>query len=73
MTLESKAYAIVVTGFDYGLLNARNQLIKNLINPALDTLLVEPVHDHITGSETVYTMTIHLKSERDSEDSPDIQ
>ena len=71
--IETKAYAIVVSGFDYGLLNARNQLILKLINPALDTLLLEPVHDHVTGSETLYSLTLHLKSERDTDDKPEIQ
>lgn len=60
---DSKAYAIEVKGFDFGLLTARNQLITKLVNPALDTLLVEPVWDHIKGSETQYSMTIYLKAE----------
>ena len=60
---EPKRYAIEVKGFDFGLLNARNQLISKVINPALDTLLIEPVHDHIIDSETVYSLTIYLKAE----------
>jgi hypothetical protein len=70
--LESKAYAIVVHGFDFGLLNARNQLILNVINPALDTLLVEPIWDHIKGSETSYSLTLHLKAEWEAP-TPEIQ
>lgn len=61
--MDSKAYAIVINGFDFGILNARNQLISKVINPALDTLLVEPVWDHIQGSETSYSLTLHLKAE----------
>jgi hypothetical protein len=60
---EPKRYAIEVSGFDFGMLNARNQLISKVINPALDTLLVEPIHDHIIDSETRYSMTIYLKVE----------
>ena len=64
--IEHKAYAIVVSGFDFGLLNARNQLISKVINPALDTLLTEPIWDHIKGSETQYSLTLHLKAEWES-------
>lgn len=71
--VERKAYAIEVKEFDFGLLNARNQLISKVINPALDTLLLEPVHDHIVGSETTYSLTIYLKSERAADDHPEIQ
>jgi hypothetical protein len=60
---EPKRYAIEVKDFDYGLLNARNQLIAKLINPALDTLLAEPVFDHIEGSKTRYSLTLYLKAE----------
>ena len=35
MTDNIRRYAIEVKGFDFGLLNARNQLISKLINPAL--------------------------------------
>ena len=63
--MEPKRYAIEVNGFDFGLLNARNQLISKLINPALDTLLAEPIHDHIVGSETRYSLTLFLKAESD--------
>ena len=73
MSNEIKTYAAEVKDFDFGLLNARNQLIVKLINPLLDMLLIEPVHDHVTGSETSYDLTIYLKSKRDVEDAPDIQ
>lgn len=71
--IDTKAYAIEVKNFDFGLLNARNQLIAKVINPALDTLLLEPIHDHVTGSETLYSMTIYLKAEREPDDNPEIQ
>lgn len=70
--MDSKAYAIVIKGFDFGILNARNQLISKVINPALDTLLVEPVWDHIRGSETSYSLTLHLKAEWDTP-TPEMQ
>lgn len=70
--LESKAYAIEVRNFDFGLLSARNQLIIKLINPALDTLLVEPIWDHIKGSETSYSLTLYLKAEWEAP-TPEIQ
>ena len=73
MSIDRRAYAIEVKDFDFGLLNARNQLISRLINPALDTLLLEPIHDHVTGSETSYSITIYLKSEREATDAPEIQ
>jgi len=63
MTDNIRRYAIEVKDFDFGLLNARNQLIAKLINPALDTLLAEPIFDHIPGSETNYSMTLYLKAE----------
>lgn len=66
MSGKPKAYAIEVQDFDFGLLNARNQLISKIINPALDTLLVEPVHDHIIGSETRYSLTLYLKAHSDA-------
>lgn len=72
MPTERKAYAIEVRNFDFGLLNARNQLISKVINPALDTLLTEPIWDHIQGSETNYSMTIYLKAEWEAP-TPEIQ
>ena len=63
--MSTKAYAFEVKGFDFGMLNARNQLIAKVINPALDTLLLEPIHDHIVGSETKYSLTLYLKSEHE--------
>jgi hypothetical protein len=70
--METKAYAIVIHDFDFGILNARNQLISKVINPALDTLLTEPIWDHIRGSETSYTLTLHLKAEWEAP-APDLQ
>ena len=63
--MSTKAYAFEVKGFDFGMLNARNQLIAKVINPALDTLLLEPIHDHVVGSGTKYSLTLYLKSEYD--------
>ena len=71
--IDTKAYAIEVQNFDFGLLNARNQLILKLVNPALDTLLAEPIFDHVVGSETSYSLTIYLKSKRYIDDHPEIQ
>lgn len=57
------SYGVEAKGFDFGTLNARNQLITKIINPALDTLLAEPVFDHKIGSRTRYTLKILLLSE----------
>lgn len=73
MSIDTRSYAVEIKDFDFGLLNARNQLIVKLINPALDMLLLEPLHDHVTGSETLYDLTIYIKSKRESTDAPEIQ
>ena len=72
LRVDTRSYAASVTAFDFGLLNARNQLIVRLINPLLDMLLLEPLHDHVTGSETLYDITIYLKSHRQVDDNPEI-
>lgn len=73
MGTETKKYAIEVKGFDFGVLSARNQLISRLINPALDTLLVEPFHDHEIDSQTLYSLTIFLKAESETSTGEELQ
>ena len=63
MSDDPKPYAGSMEGIDFGLLNARNQLVSKVINPLLDMVLVEPVHHHQIGSETRYTVSIHIKVE----------
>lgn len=68
MSTESKKYGVKCDGLDFGLLNARNQLIRQAINPALDTLLATPIFEHVVDSETRYSLQILLVSEREIAD-----
>lgn len=62
--VKTDKWAIDGPTFDFGTLLARNQLIKNVINPTLDSLFVDPIAYHVTDSRTRYTMKILLVAER---------
>jgi hypothetical protein len=56
-----------MVGLDFGLLNARNQLILKVINPILDELIREIKLEHLTDSSTVYDVALLIQSKRDIE------
>ena len=63
--IKTDKWAIDGQTFDFGTLLARNQLIKNVINPILDDLFVDPIAYHVTDSRTRYRLKILLVSERE--------
>jgi uncharacterized lipoprotein YajG len=66
--VEKLNYATQCTDVDFGLLNARNQLISKVCNPLLDMILDSLKKDRAvrqgTDSETLYTVSIVVTSNR---------
>ena len=65
--VEVLKYALQMHGFDYGTLMARNQLVRLVIGPLLDSVEHALKLDHVVGSETKYTLKLIIESERDIE------
>jgi hypothetical protein len=54
-------------GIDYRNLVARNQFVKHVINPLMDSVDKALKLDHVVGSETRYKVSLLIESERDVE------
>lgn len=65
---ERLNYACQCNDIDFGMLNARNQLISKVCNPLLDMILASVKEDRAirqgTDSETKYTVSIVVTSTR---------
>lgn len=66
---EKLNYGVSCKGIDFGLLNARNQLISKAINPLIDKILIPLKKDRAlrggTDSGQRYTVSIIVTAERD--------
>jgi len=62
---EKLNYGVEAVGIDYGLICARNQLIKNVINPLLDKIDIVLKPDHVIDSKTQYKVAIVITSTRE--------
>ena len=67
--VEKLNYAVECKDIDFGMLNARNQLISKVVNPSLDMILAGVKQDRAlrqgTDSETEYKVSIVVTSTRD--------
>lgn len=67
--VERLNYGVECTGIDFGMMNARNQLISKVVNPLIDKILASLKADRAlrqgTDSETKYKVSIVVTSERD--------
>jgi hypothetical protein len=54
-------------GIDYGNLIARNQFVKLVVNPLMDSVDKALKLDHVIGSSTRYKVSLLIESERDVE------
>ena len=62
--VEILKYALQCHGADYGAITARNQFVKLIINPLMDSVMESLKLDHVIGSETRYTVKLIIESER---------
>jgi uncharacterized lipoprotein YajG len=66
---EKLNYGVECKGIDFGLLNARNQLISRVVNPLIDKIMNAVKKDremrHGTDSQTKYTISVIVTSTRD--------
>jgi hypothetical protein len=66
---ERLNYAVQCKGVDFGMLNARNQLVSKVINPLIDKLMLPLKKDRAlrggTGSGQRFTVSIIVTAERD--------
>lgn len=62
---ERLNYAVNCKDLDFGIISARNQLIKRVINPLMDMLDFKVKGEHIVDSKTTYTLSIVITSTRD--------
>jgi hypothetical protein len=67
--VEKLNYGVQAVKVDFGMLNARNQLISKTINPLLDMIMAPLKEDRAlrggTGSGQRYTIAIVVTAERD--------
>jgi hypothetical protein len=64
-SIEKLNYAVECKDLDYGLICARNQLIKRVINPLMDMIDNTLKPDHVIDSKTVYTLSLVVTSTRE--------
>jgi uncharacterized lipoprotein YajG len=68
---EKLNYAVECKDIDFGLLNARNQLISKVVNPLIDMIMASLKKDRAlrqsTDSETKYTVSVVVTSNRELE------
>jgi hypothetical protein len=64
-SVEKLNYAVECKDIDFGLLSARNQLIKKVINPLMDMIDTTLKPDHVIDSKTVYTVSLVVTSTRE--------
>ena len=66
---EKLNYGVSCKRVDFGMLNARNQLVSKVVNPLLDMIMVELKKDRAlrggTDSGQRYTVNIIVTAERD--------
>jgi hypothetical protein len=65
--IEVLKYSLRMSDIDYGHLIQRNQFVKLVINPLMDATEKALKLDHIPGSETRYTLSLLIESEREVE------
>ena len=58
---KSQNWLVTATTFDYGLLTARNQFVKNVINPMLDQMMPTVKQEHVVDAKERYTLRIYLE------------
>jgi hypothetical protein len=67
--VERLNYGCECIALDFGMLNARNQLISKVVNPLLDMILASIKQDRAlrqgTDSETKYKLSVVVTSNRD--------
>jgi hypothetical protein len=63
--VDKKNYAVECVELDYGTITARNQLIKNVINPLMDIIDAYLKPDHIIDSKTKYKVALVVTSTRE--------
>jgi uncharacterized lipoprotein YajG len=63
MQIEKLNYGAECIDLDFGIMNARNQLISKVINPLLDMILAKIKADRVVGAE--YKVSIVVTSTRD--------
>lgn len=63
--IDKKSYAAQAGPIDFGAITARNQLVRQAINPILDAIVPQAKHDHRVGAQTRYTVKILLIAETD--------
>ena len=63
--IDKKSYAAQAGPITFGVLTARNQIVRDAVNPILDALVAQAKHDHVVDSQTRYTVKILIVSERD--------
>jgi len=63
--VDKKNYAVECVDLDYGILCARNQLIKNVINPLMDMIDAYLKPDHVIDSKTKYKVALVVTSTRE--------
>ncbi len=64
-SVERLNYAVECTDIDFGLLSARNQLIKKVINPLMDLIDERLKPDRVIDSHTVYKLSLVVTSTRE--------
>lgn len=65
MQIEKLNYGAECIDLDFGIMNARNQLISKVINPLLDMILAKIKADRVVGAEAEYKVSIVVTSTRD--------
>jgi hypothetical protein len=63
--IEKLNYGVSCVELDYGTITARNQLIKNVINPLMDMIDAYLKPDHIVDSKTKYKVALVVTSTRE--------
>lgn len=63
--VERLNYAVECKDLDYGIITARNQLIKRVFNPLMDMIENTLKPSHIVDSRTVYKLAIVITSTRE--------
>lgn len=67
--VEKLNYGVSCTGVDFGMLNARNQLVSKVIGPLVDKIMIPLKQDRAlrggTNSEQRYTVNLVITAERD--------
>jgi hypothetical protein len=63
--IEKQNYAVECVDLDYGIITARNQLIKQVINPLMDMIDAYLKPDHVIDSKTKYKVSLVVSSTRE--------